>query len=280
MKEGAPEGGLRLTKLNRAAKQPLVSIVTVTFNAEALLEKTILSVINQTFVDKEYIIIDGGSNDGTVSLIRRYETAIDYWRSEPDEGVYDGMNKAIRLCRGEWINFMNAGDSFNTTAVLADIFGHSYSDDISVIYGHTMNQYGEGFEAIEKCRPLEAFYREKPFCHQSVFVRTAHMREFGFDTRFKIAADYDFFYRLYAEGKKFVLSNRVIANYDMNGISSNYVDSFLESRAVTARYAPEHIGFYNRWRLLMILFKKNLKKILPNKFIYWLRIKRLTDQSG
>ena len=86
---------------------PLISIVTVSYNAVATIEQTILSVINQTYPNIEYIIIDGGSKDGTIDIIRKYADQIAYWVSEPDEGIYDAMNKGIKIATGEWINFMN-----------------------------------------------------------------------------------------------------------------------------------------------------------------------------
>ena len=99
-----------------------ISVVTVCYNAADTIEKTILSVLNQTYHDIEYIIIDGGSTDGTVEIIRKYADKIAYWVSEPDKGIYDAMNKGIEVATGEWINFMNAGDRFYKSDVIKLIF--------------------------------------------------------------------------------------------------------------------------------------------------------------
>ena len=100
----------------------LISVVTVCYNAADTIEKTMLSVLNQTYHDIEYIIIDGGSTDGTVEIIRKYADRIAYWVSEPDKGIYDAMNKGIKVATGEWINFMNAGDEFVDANVLDKLF--------------------------------------------------------------------------------------------------------------------------------------------------------------
>ena len=98
--------------------KPLVSIVTVVYNGENFLEETIKSVINQTYENIEYIIIDGGSTDGTVDIIKKYEDKINYWVSEKDAGIYDAMNKGIEAFKGDYINFLNAGDSYVNNEVL------------------------------------------------------------------------------------------------------------------------------------------------------------------
>lgn len=111
-----------------------VSVVTVCFNAEKLIEETILSVINQTYSDIEYIIIDGASTDGTMNIVNRYRDRIAVIVSEPDKGIYDAMNKGIALATGEWLNFMNAGDVFCNEKVLKNIFSQNYDEKISFIY--------------------------------------------------------------------------------------------------------------------------------------------------
>ena len=91
---------------------PLITIITVAYNAVKDIENTILSVLNQTYPNIEYIIIDGGSTDGTLDIIKKYEDKISYWVSEPDKGIYDAMNKGTLKATGVWLNFMNAGDTF------------------------------------------------------------------------------------------------------------------------------------------------------------------------
>ena len=114
--------------------RPLISIITVVFNCEKYLEETIKSVINQTYDNIEYIIIDGGSSDGTLDIIKKYEDKITYWVSEKDGGIYDAMNKGIELSHGEWINFMNGGDIFFNKTVIEDVFLSNNFKNIDIVY--------------------------------------------------------------------------------------------------------------------------------------------------
>ena len=115
----------------------LISVVTVCYNAVNDIEKTIMSVLGQTYKNIEYIIIDGGSIDGTIDIINKYKEHISLFVSEPDKGIYDAMNKGLMKANGQWINFMNAGDTFASNSVISNIFGCNESDLIKydVIYG-------------------------------------------------------------------------------------------------------------------------------------------------
>ena len=137
IKNREDKGGLRTQGYLKKSfdDKPLVSIVTVVYNGEVFLEKTIQSVINQSYSNIEYIIIDGGSTDETVDIIKKYEDRIDYWVSEIDSGIYDAMNKGIDLASGDWINFMNAGDSFVGCNVLLNLNYFLSDINYDIIYG-------------------------------------------------------------------------------------------------------------------------------------------------
>ena len=159
------EGGLRtrgLLKKDHDSK-PLVSVVTVVFNGAQHLEETIRSIINQSYDNIEYIIIDGGSTDGTLDIIKQYDHTIAYWVSEPDSGIYDAMNKGVSLACGDWINFMNAGDIFSdeTTVqhVFSDIMNYSTYD---CIYSDTLFNYRSGSQLIT------CDIRKRRIIHQSI----------------------------------------------------------------------------------------------------------------
>ena len=132
-----------IPRMSRGMQQnkPLITVVTVVFNGAKLLDDTIKSVINQTYSNIEYIIIDGCSTDGTLDIIEKYRDEIS-WVSEHDKGIYDAMNKGIALANGKWINFMNAGDSFYSLSTIADVFvGNKYDED--VLFGNVHIRYPE-----------------------------------------------------------------------------------------------------------------------------------------
>lgn len=189
-----------------------ISVITVCFNAVDTIEETILSVVNQTYPDIEYIIIDGGSTDGTVEIIKKYADRLDYWISEPDKGIYDAMNKGIAVATGDYINFMNAGDSFFDAKVIENVFA-GINDQYDVIYGKT-NRITLKSSYIQDCAPLECLSEFLPFSHQASFAKLSRMREMGFDTEYRCAADYNFFYSIWEMHGNFHEVSQVIANYD------------------------------------------------------------------
>lgn len=178
---------------------PKISIVTVCYNAVHTIEQTILSVSNQTYQNIEYIIIDGGSTDGTVEIIKRYESHFSYWISESDKGIYDAMNKGIKKTSGEWVIFMNSGDLFVDKTVLENVFlrdSHSNSE-VLVLYG----SYKEINNDIisNEIKPLNicTLKYKMPFCHQSTFVKGEILKKYLFDSSLRIAADFKLFNSIY-----------------------------------------------------------------------------------
>lgn len=200
---------------------PLISVVTVSYNAVSTIEQTILSVINQTYSDIEYIIIDGGSTDGTVDVIKKYADRISYWVSEPDNGVYAAMNKGAKVASGEWINYMNAGDSFARDNVLCALFDTNLSEDIGIVFGNTIFVRGNNRKVMRY--GVDPHHKVMPSCHQSIFCKRSLLLKYPFDLTFKIAADYNFFYQLYKANVQRKYVNIIVSVYDaMNGISSRH----------------------------------------------------------
>lgn len=207
--------------------RPLVSVVTVVFNGEKYLEETIQSVINQTYDNFEYIIIDGGSTDGTIDIIKKYEDKISYWVSEPDNGIFDAMNKGIDVATGEWINFMNAGDGFYANNTLWEVFSTNNYQNIDVIYGNH-NVIYPSKTRIAKAGDIKNIWKGSQFCHQASFIASNTHKANKFNFANKIGADFEFFYALYKKNKAFKYVDITIANYSAGGVSdTKRVDSIV-----------------------------------------------------
>lgn len=197
--------------------RPLISVVTVCYNAVNNIERTIQSITNQAYSNIEYIIIDGGSTDGTIDIIKKYVDKITYWVSEPDKGIYDAMNKGIKVATGEWINFMNCGDFFVNSNIF-DLLFREKEYCVDVIYGDTKCMFPWG-DVIKSPLSWDAWSRALLFYHQSSFVRLSLMKSYLFDIKYHIAADYDFFYKIRKQYNKFYYIPIVIAAYDLVGCS-------------------------------------------------------------
>lgn len=180
---------------------PYFSIITVTFNAAEVLEATIRSIRNQTFKDYEWIVIDGASSDATVSVARRNLMSADSLISEPDNGIYDAMNKGLRLAQGKFVNFLNAGDAYADADVLEAV--HGASKDVDVIYGDSWLALPDGLTRYRRAGPIKrAIKRRMPFWHQSMFTdRETHLRH-QFDTSFRISADYAVIASMFVAGAR------------------------------------------------------------------------------
>ena len=193
---------------------PKISVVTVCYNAADIIEGTILSVINQTYDNIEYIIIDGASTDGTIEVVNKYRDNVAHFVSEPDKGIYDAMNKGIKLASGEWINFMNAGDVFIDNGVIMNMFSDNADyEGCSVLYGDSkyMNKWG-WFELIPDSMDIMKYHT--PFCHQSSFIRTSIIKAEPYDTQYKFAADFNFFHDIWKKGHDMRYVPMTVAVFD------------------------------------------------------------------
>ena len=199
---------------------PLFSIITVVYNDAANLEKTIQSVVNQTSRDFEYIVIDGGSKDGTLDIIRKYEKNINIWKSEADQGIYDAMNKGIKLAKGTYINFLNAGDSYFNSDVLRLISEQvQKKPSVQLLYGQAVRLSSESskLKFIKGGKITTSnLFTSIPFCHQAIFYQTKLFQTIGlYDHSFRVTADYQWLIRYY--------NNRQSLDY-MYYVNSNVVE--------------------------------------------------------
>lgn len=199
---------------------PKVSVITVSYNAIATIEKTILSVISQTYDNIEYIIIDGGSKDGTVEVIKKYSDKISKWISEPDGGIYYAMNKGIQLASGEWIHFRNCGDYFVSNDILSILFAGKDYSDIDIIHGNCIYFNSWGYRSYRPAIIQESYKVTMPVIHSSAFIRTELHKQWPFNTQYRSSADYDFFYRCLEANKVFYYININISLFNQVGFST------------------------------------------------------------
>lgn len=260
--------------------EPLVSIITVTYNAESLLEETMQSVFNQTYRKIEYILIDGLSSDGTLDIIRRHKDRISLWKSEKDHGIYDAMNKGISLAKGELIGMINAGDTYEKDAVESVVEAYLAHPDCGIFHGN-MNYLDAAGNLIKTKYPeihLENLYKGMSLHHPTFFVtKNIYATNGLYDTNYKVSADFDFALRNYIKGTRFFYINKVISNFRLGGFSmNNNIKGMYESRDILlnngySKYIVDTQMKYWRKRA----FRKRvlesghsiLKRILPKKIL-------------
>lgn len=231
---------------------PKISVITPTRNAALDLSATIESVACQSFTDREFIVVDGGSTDGTVALLQQHGYVIDRWISEPDDGVYDAINKGIDLSTGEWLYFLGAGDELADESVLERVWECGmrnaergtrpegsgsplrfesvergvhplflYGD---VIWGESGQRYDGRFSKLKLCR--------QNICHQAIFYHRSLFDRFGkFDTQYEVCADWAFNLRCFADPVvRPTRLSTVVARFKGGGLSSSVQDEFLANR--------------------------------------------------
>ena len=215
-----------------------LSIITVNYNDAEGLERTIRSVISQTFRDYEFIIIDGGSTDGSVGVIKQYEGYIDYWVSEPDGGIYPGMNKGLRQAKGEYLNFMNGGDCYHSSDVLETIFALDSHADI-ITGEHAEN----GLRNVGKDGVTMLDLYKWAIDHQASFIKREVALRHPYDEKYRIVSDWKFFIEaLVLENCSFFYTDTIVVDFDMKGISNtNSTLDRQEREAVLRELFPDRI---------------------------------------
>jgi glycosyltransferase involved in cell wall biosynthesis len=270
-------GGKRLTRASTRLKldSPLFAVVTVVFNGAEALEATIHSVLSQSYKNFEYIVIDGGSTDGTLDLLRKYEHSIDYWVSEPDKGVYDAFNKACRLITGEWTIFLGAGDVLHDESVL-----ESMSETVSRVSAEIEIVYGKVCLTDSRNRPFETLNRPweqmrdrwqggRPVFphHQGIFHRRPILAgKNPFDTTYRIAADSKVFYDSMKRATP-VFADLTIATSTLGGLSTDpkyYVANIEEIVRINREMGFANFG-HELWFSRKSAFKYALYKIGGDK---------------
>lgn len=216
-----------------------VSVITACLNSIETIEQTILSVMEQNYEGIEHIIVDGGSTDGTLDIIRHYSERNGNikWISEPDSGIYDAMNKGLMLAGGEIIGILNSDDWYEKNAI-TKVVNRFTETDADMVYGRIHMVYSNGFCRIKLNPNISEVYYQMPAPHPASFIKQEVYSELGnFDAHYRIAADYDMLLRIYTTQKKIVELPEVLTNFRVNGASSkNLRVCAEETREISYRY--------------------------------------------
>ncbi len=247
-----------------------ISVITVNYNDKIGLSKTIESVSNQTLQGFEFIVIDGGSTDGSTEIIKQNDTKISYWVSEKDSGVYNAMNKGIRAATGKFVIFMNGGDCFNSPSVLEEIIPE-LNDEFDIYYGDNYKVTPQKKRLKTYPEKLNfSFFYTSSLNHQSTFIRKSLFDEnFYYNEDYKIVSDWEFFaYTICHKNVPYKYLKKTIAVYDFTGISSDPKSSALfqkEKMQSVQKYFPtfsedyKEVSELNSKRFLQFQHIKNHK---------------------
>jgi len=255
-----------------------LSIITINYNNNVGLIKTIESIIKQTWTEFEYIIIDGGSTDGSLETIAKYKNHINHYISEKDNGVYDAMNKGIKIANGDYINFMNSGDFYFENTILESI-QEKLDLKTSIAYGDSFYFNEEGYDRVEKTPSKLSFshFFTSGINHQASFIkRELFFKYFMYNTTYKICSDWEFFlYTICKKNEPYLHLNKTICYYDFSGISANpkNLSIYYEEREIILKkYFPL---FYDDYIYFDKNYDRRIRKLfrLQNNKILWRIVK-------
>jgi glycosyltransferase involved in cell wall biosynthesis len=251
-----------------AETKPILSVITIVYNNVSDIERTMLSVLNQTHTPIEYIIIDGLSNDGTLDVIKKYESRIAKLISERDEGIYDAMNKGLQAATGDYVIFMNSADEFYDADTVVAVF--AAAPDADIYYGETemINAAGESLGQRRHKAPEQFTWRGfnlgMSISHQAIYIKRSLIEPY--DRKYALSADIDWIIRAAKKAKKIVNVHRYVAKYMVGGISKK---KHRQSLAERFDIMKRHYG------LIPTVF--NHFVIAFNLGWYWLRNRRTND---
>ncbi len=242
-----------------------LSIITINYNNFSGLQRTFGSVISQTFKDFEWIVIDGGSTDGSRELIEQYANYFSYWVSEPDHGVYNAMNKGIKVAKGEYLQFLNSGDWLFDETSLERCFSHSFTSDI--VYGDLIFVRKDGKK--DRCHypnslTVYFFYRTS-IGHNATFIKRELIQKDLYDERFRIVSDWVFFLKQALDRRRFEYIDEVISCFDTNGISSINRELLKQERKIVIKeLVPDMLiqDFEDIGSMRATLNSNHVKKVL------------------
>ena len=249
-----------------------VSIIVVSLNTKIDFLKTIESIKRQTYKNYETIVIDGKSNDGTVDEINKIKDNLSNFIIEKDTGIYDAMNKGIKMSSGKWIIFMNSGDLFYKKDTLHNFLSKN-TNNYDIVYGDTVVKT-KYLKYVVKSKPFEYKTLLMPFCHQSVFVKSNILKKRNFSLIYRFSSDFDFFYYCYSSRKKFRKIDHIIAKVKAGGVSDkNRQMVFNENLNIIKKKGNKSLLYLLYFKKISQYIKDVIKFILPD-FIQELILKK------
>ncbi len=249
----------------------MISVITIVKNDKKNIVRTMRSVLSQDYADMEYIIKNANSDDGTTEIIEYIKKLYPHKKilhiNKPDLGIYNAMNQAVSHCKGEWILFMNSGDTFYKSNTLSSIFKNNLYPRSGVLYGDTVAK-GEAGVGLWKAN-LDLIRKKMPFCHQSCFIKRDLLVQYPFDEQYKIAGDYSNLLDLYQANVAFVYIDEIVSVYRLDGISSsNFTLRHKEKENVRRTHGISETNVFKKIIWVVIeKIKELLFKFLPNKIL-------------
>ena len=240
-----------------------ISIVTINYNGAISLDRTIQSVIAQTHADVEYVVIDGGSTDASLEILKKYESRIHFWSSEKDRGISHAFNKGIAACHGEWIGIINSDDWYepNIVELVADLAGKN--PQAEVICGGMQNwECGKKEMFLMPDKNIDRIKSEMILAHPACFIKKSAYEKYGiFDESYRYAMDYELFLRFYLKGAQFLLVNSHFSNMQLNGKSGRFwYKACHEILRAHLQYFKSPIGSYADF--LFKIFRTGFRTLL------------------
>ena len=244
---------------------PTLSIITINYNNRVGLQKTIDSVITQSFRDFEWIVIDGGSTDGSKELIEQFSDYISYWVSEPDKGIYNAMNKGVKIAKGDYLQFLNSGDWFYDETSLERCVSHGFTKDIE--YGDLFFVDNHGTRErsnYPKDLTIRFFYKYS-IGHNATFIRRELLQSELYDESYRIVSDWAFFLKQALNRRSFEYLDEIVTCFGTDGISSNNEEQVKQERqSVINSILPDMLikDFIKMDEMERVLNSNHVKKVI------------------
>jgi glycosyltransferase involved in cell wall biosynthesis len=241
--------------------KPLINVITVVLNDVTNIEETLISVVNQDYVNINYIVIDGNSVDGTIEKIKLYEYKINKFISKSDTGIYNAMNNALKFCKNGWVIFMNSGDTFSSTNILSKIFLKSFYNSSNILYGNHIVKYNN-IQINKNPSTLDKLWKGMTIQHQSIFIHTNIYSSYKYDEKYVFAADFDLIYKLYKNNFMFKYLNLNISIVTPNGLSeSNNLRTYKEFKLIVLKN-EKNSTLINSYYFLTLLQRNIINSIV------------------